>query len=136
MKIVVEYEADDGKRFPSKQLCSEYEEECKNIKEANSMLEQGSSLFDVMGMVNKTYPNWITILSEDQIELLKKITKDSQFVVSYWQCRGNPGYKVCAIVNSKAILLFGDVGSWSGPYGNWISLSELLRYAKHPGNIF
>ena len=28
------------------------------------------------------------------------------------------------------VKLWGDSGCWRGPYGNWVGLTDLLRYAR------
>lgn len=133
MKEVIIYEADDGQRFDYESQCVKYEEMCKRVEEANDLLNRGYPLYVIWKFI---YPNDNSSFSEKEIDLLMKINKDTKFIVSYWQCKDIPGYKVCKINNDGYLWLFGDVGSWSGPYGNWITISELLRYAEHPKTIF
>jgi len=129
MKSVMMYEADDGKRFNDPTLCLEYEQQCTDVDAANNMLDNGATLMAVLVRANQTRPWWDQGLSPDDKEFLMKATQDTGFVVRHWQCSDKPGYKPCRLNSDGEILLFGDVGSWSGSYGNWVDLKDLLRYA-------
>ena len=129
MKTVTMYEADDGKQFRSEAQCLEHEQQCEDARAANDMLENGATLMAVLTRANQTRPWWDSGLTLEDKVFLMRATKDTGFVVSHWQCSDKPGYKVRRIDNYGRIHLFGDVGSWSGPYGNWVRLQDVLRYA-------
>lgn len=129
MKIVKMYEADDGKQFRSEIECLTHERLCKDAKAANNMLWNGATLMAVLVQANQARPWWDSGLTLEDKALLIKATKDTGFVIHHWQCSYKPGYKVCQIDIFGRIQLFGDVGSRDGPYGDWVSLRDLLRYA-------
>jgi len=54
----------------------------------------------------------------------KNITKEDCFKISWWQCCEKPAYRIVSINAYGSLKLWGK-GSWSGYYGNYISLSEL-----------
>ena len=59
------------------------------------------------------------------------MTAESGVTVEHWQCRREPGYKVTLIYHGGChVLLYGDAGSWSGSYGNKITVKDLLYYVK------
>lgn len=130
MKMVTMYEAIDGKQFRHKDQCIQYEEECTNLAAANEMLRNGSTLLDALVRCHQTHPWWDGNLTAEDKEILKGITKDTKFVVGHWQCSDKPGYKPCDINHAGHVRLWGDVGCWSGSYGNWCSLDDVLRYAR------
>ena len=129
MKTVTMYEADDGKQFRSEAQCLEHEQQCEDARAANDMLENGATLMAALTRANQTRPWWDSGLTLEDKVFLMRATKDTGFVVRHWQCSDKPGYKVRQIDNQGRIHLFGDVGAWSGWYGNWVSLQDLLRYA-------
>jgi len=67
--------------------------------------------------------------------LLECVTKASEFAIPYWQCRDNPGYKVIEVQEGGDFYVSGNVGSWSGSYGNTMSHQDLAHYAKHENSI-
>ncbi len=133
MKTVTMYEADDGKQFRDEAQCVEYEQQCADLAAANDMLDNGATLMAAMTRAHRTRPWWDSMLSLEEKVILSKITKDTGFVVRHWQCMGTPGYKPCELDHACKVYLWDDVGGWSGPYGGWVSLVDLMRYAKDSG---
>ncbi len=129
MQTVTMYEAKDGKQFRAEAQCLEYEQQCDDLAAANDMLENGATLMAALTRANQTRPWWDSGLTLDDKVILMKTTKETGFVVRHWQCSDKPGYKVRQIDNYGRMHLFGDAGCWSGPYGNWVDLRDLLRYA-------
>lgn len=84
---------------------------------ANSLLRSGRSLESINYLCGF---NWK--LTEEQ----KRITKDNCFIVSHWQCCDKPAYQIVFIGHNGRIKLSGK-GSWSGYYGNYVSLDSLLN---------
>ena len=130
MKIVTMYEAQDGKLFRNESLCLEYEQRCVDLADANDMLHNGATLMDVLTKANQTRLSFYRHLSPQDKEFLITATKDTGIVVRHWQGSNRPGYKPCQVNDLGQILLHGDIGSWDGPYGNWVELKDLLRYAQ------
>ena len=130
MKTVTMYEADDGTQFRIEDHCVEYEQQCEDAQAANDMLKNGATLMSALIRANQTRPWWDQGLTLDDRVILMNTTKDTGFAVPHWQCKDNPGYKVRQIDKTGRIHLFGDVGSWNGSYGQWITLRDFLRYAR------
>ena len=57
------------------------------------------------------------------------ITQDNCFVVSHWQCCDSPAYRIVSISSNGTLELRGK-GSWSGYYGNSVSIDRLPE--PHP----
>lgn len=89
------------------------------LAEANRVLEAGGSVYAAAEAAG----------FHGHDETLKRITKDTPLVISHWQCRDTPGYRVCEF-RPDGIHVWGDAGSWSGPYGNVIPLATVAAYAK------
>jgi hypothetical protein len=130
MKTVTMYEADDGKQFRAEVLCLEYEQQCADLAAANDMLDNGSTLMAALTRAHQTRPWWDSGLTLEDKAILMKTTKDTGFVVKHWQCSDRPGYKPYRLNHAVQVELWGHAGSWRGPYGNWVGLPELLRYAR------
>lgn len=126
MKTVTMYEADDGKQFSSEAQCLEYEQQCEDARAASEMLQNGATLMAALTRANQTRPWWASGLTLEDKVFLMNATKETGIVVRHWQCSDTPCYKVRQIGNYGRVHLFGD---WGGPYGNWVHLLDLLRYA-------
>lgn len=131
MKVVTVYEASDGKQFSTEFSCLRHEQDLDNTFAANEMLENGATLMSVLTRANQTRPWWDGWLTLEDKVILMKTTKDTGFVVRHWQCHEKPIYKVCAIETGGRLYLSGDAENWCGPYGGWIDLADLLRYARN-----
>jgi hypothetical protein len=131
MKTVTMSEADDGQQFGTEAQCLEYEQQCEDLAAANDMLDNGATLMAALIRAHQTRPWWDSGLSLEDKVILMKTTKDTGFVVSHWQCSDKPGYKPMRLDHQCRVKLWGDAGCWSGPYGNWVGLADLLRYARN-----
>lgn len=131
MTPVQMFQADDGKLFHQPTACLEYEQHCADLAAANDMLQNGATLMAALTRAHQTRPWWDGCLSVEDKVALMEITTDTGFVVSHWQCSEKPAYKPCELNHAGQVRLWGDVGSWSGPYGGWVHLSDLLRYARN-----
>ena len=130
MKVVTMYEANDSKRFLTEAHCLEYEQACEDAFAANEMLENGATLMSVMTRANQTIPWWDRELTLEDKVILMKATKNTGFVVRHWQCHEKPIYKVCAIKVGGRLYLSGETKGGTATYGNWVSLKDLLLYAR------
>jgi hypothetical protein len=131
MKTVTMYEAEDGKQFSTEAMCVEYEQSCADLSAANDMLENGATLMAALTRAHQTRGCWDSSLSLEDKVVLMNTTKDTGFVVSHWQCSDKPGYKPYRLNHNVQVKLWGDVGCWSGAYGDWVKLPDLLRYARN-----
>lgn len=130
MKVVTVYVAEDGKQFSKQDYCQEYEQFCECVNAANEMLENGATLYAVLAKANEMHSWWADNIGTEEKVMLMRMNKDSKLAVPHWQCRSQPGYKFCRLNNDGTIFLFGDAGSWSGSYGNNVSVREFCGYAK------
>lgn len=136
MKTVTMYEAEDGKTFTSEAQCLEYEQQCDDARAANVMLNNGATLMAALTRASQTRPWWDDELTPEDRVILTSATKDTGFVVRHWQCSDKPCYTVHQIDCYGRLFLFGDAGSWRGPYGNWVDLQDLLRYWSSPNATY
>jgi hypothetical protein len=111
-------------------MCLQYEQECSDSAAASEMLENGATLMAALIRANQSRPWWDQMLSQEDRVILMNTYKDTGFVVGHWQCSDKPGYKPIEINHQGHVWLYGDVGSWSGSYGGWVQLPDLLRYAR------
>jgi hypothetical protein len=121
------YEADDGEKFDNKESCERHEVLIARLINANECFKNGATLYRALELLNDNMDNFSI---EDKI-ILMKITKDTGISVPHWQCRDNQGYKPCSLNIDGKVYLFGDSGSWSGPYGEWVKINDLLRYFRN-----
>lgn len=130
MKIVQMYEAEDGTQFRYEDDCLRHEAECENLKAAKELLNNGAPLIQAIDRFNVAHDFGSKKLSDDDRHVLSNITKDTGLRVRHWQCSDVPGYKPCDIDLRGRVYLWGYAGSWSGNYGGWVTIDDLLRYAK------
>jgi len=132
MKKIVKYEAVDGKLFDNEKDCLGHELQLEDLRKANQLLQDGVNLLNVLTVAsqNDTLSSVHYLSSEDK-EILKSMTTESGVTVEHWQCSCKPGYKVTLIYHGGChVLLYGDAGSWTGSYGNKITVKDLLYYVK------
>lgn len=86
-------------------------------KYANVLLNNGGTLSTINYWCGF---NWK--LSKEQ----ESITKESCFIISYWQCCEKPAYQIRRITESGYIYVSGK-GGWSGYYGKEMSIDQLPK---------
>jgi hypothetical protein len=127
----VSYVAQDGSRHHDVRSAVERNDSIVRTQAATDLLAAGASVWEAARA-------WSPFPDPKLPDVLKYITKDTPLIISHWQCRDEPGYKVCRFEeDGYYIFVGGDVGSWSGSYGSKITLLDLARYAedtlrKHP----
>ena len=84
---------------------------------ANSLWNKGYDL----SIVNY-YCGYCWNLSKER----EKITKDSCFIISHWQCCDKPAYRIVRIEDNGWVMVKG-CGSWSGYYGNEMQIENLPK---------
>lgn len=125
IKSVTRYQTTDGDTHYSIESAEIRQRDIYQADFANEKLQKGETIGSILRALE------VPLIDP----ILDEITKESSFVISHWQCRKNPGYKPCAFKPGLAIYVGGDAGSWSGSYGEWMSLSDLVGYAKTEGSI-
>jgi len=124
------YLARDEREFSSVRDAVEYNEDLARAEAATAALESGATVYDaaVISSRFKQHPPH---------EALKRITASTPLIISYWQCRDNPGYRVGRFLPDGDVYVSGDAGGYSGPYGSSVTIRDLVRYVedtlrKHP----
>lgn len=125
------YVAIDGSEHHSVRGAVDKNAAISRAERANAMLAAGASVYDAARV-------WSWMDNPSVPEVLRKLTKDTPLIISYWQCRDTPGYTVCRFEDDGYhVFVGGDAGSWSGSYGNKLTLADIARFAedtlsKHP----
>ncbi len=121
-RAVTRYETSDGKLHQTMELARHHEASLDEMNEANEMLRDGHSVGTILDRFGGAVPD----------DILYRVTKDSRLSIPHWQCHDAPGYRPTRFLRGLGSLwVFGDVGSWSGPYGGEVRLAYLVRYAKN-----
>lgn len=127
MKQVTMYEANDGKLFRDEMGALQWDIRLDKMAHANKLLEAGSNLYEVLTVMDLYSQGTLN----DKREVLEQLTKNTELVISHWQCSEKPGYRVCYIDSDTGkFFVHGDAGSWSGAYGAPVGLDDLCRYAQ------
>ena len=129
MERVVKYKAIDGALFDDEDLCVRHERWIEDLEVANEMLESGATVWSALVRANaRAAYDWAKVCGPSYEEPLSKLTKDTKLTISHWQSQDTPGYSPVRITKRGDVFVFGDAGSWSGPYGDNVSLKDLCRY--------
>lgn len=97
------------------------EERLDAIDAANKILDEGGNL-------HAAIKAWGYQINPAQV--FKLMTKDTKLAIPHWQCRDEPGYVVMRF-DKNGIRVGGDAGSWSGFYADYVSVTDLERYARN-----
>lgn len=114
------YETTDGKHFSMVEAAEHHQDRINQAAQATAELRNGASLLHALTAAGMSFASGLDELSE--------ITKDTELVISHWQCRDNPGYKPQWVNHDGRVFCFGYAGSWSGPYGGLVKLVDLVSY--------
>lgn len=125
-RAVTRYETSDGRIHYSESGAKDWERAINAARLATMALEGGSDLADAYALFCSLAHDWAP--DEATRLALVGVTRKSQLVISYWQCRDTPGYRPCRFNPDGSIFVHGDAGSWSGPYGNDVEVRDLITY--------
>ncbi len=107
---------EDGKEHRSLESAEDWDKRILLAEKATKLLREGATLETIAGVIGVQCP-----------DNLKDVTQDFQFMISHWQCKDTPGYKVIQVNPEGTLWVYGDAGSWTGPYGDehvkWKDLS-------------
>lgn len=127
-RAVTRYETSDGKVHRSECAATEWQRAIVAARLATAALEQGEFLADAIALYYREA--YGRDAPAEYIARLAGVTHRSQLVISYWQCRDTAGYRPRRINPDGSIWVYGDAGSWSGPYGNDMTVRELADYVE------
>lgn len=122
-KRIEAHQTSDGKVFTILSAAEHWQVSLNGAVVANRMLESGANLRDCMlcgGLASRE--------AMERMPELAEVTKDTKLIIRYWQCRDEPGYRPSEIQADGDVFVYGDAGSWSGPYGNACSLRDIVTY--------
>ncbi len=125
MKEVSRFVAEDGKEFSVKEEALRWDERIIQARAATEAFREGATFLEAVER-----SEWAKIDGEEHREILNRITRDTKLIISYLQGRDTPGYKVTRFDTDGSIGVYGDAGSWSGPYGSSLGLFSIIIYAK------
>jgi len=123
VRVVTKYIAEDGAEFRTAEECVQHEQLVERVYRANLMLEEGRSLLECLEAAGFH-------VASDNRPILAQIAKDTGLSISHWQCRDEPGYKPQYLTIKGTVYVWGNAGSWSGPYGGLCSQEDVVRYWK------
>lgn len=101
-----------------------HEGHLRKCRLSTQLIHEGKSLAEVLEATGEM--QW----HEKNRDVLSLITNDVGLIISHWQCQDNPGYRLCRRENSGKFWVSGDSGSWSGYYGNEMSLEDIIYHAR------
>jgi hypothetical protein len=120
IKTIQCYQATDGSLHTDMRSAEYRQLRIDDTETANKMLEDGKSIGDILKAIGRT----------EHDPIFDSVTKHSLLAIPHWQCRDEPGYKVIRFDDDYTVYVYGNAGSWSGSYGNTMSLYDLKGYAK------
>lgn len=123
---VTRYLTPDGEEHRSRESAEFHLKRMADVAAANKVLDEGGSVADALKLIGYG----------EVPEILERVTKDTKLVIEYWQCRDTPGYQVRYVEMNGRLWVFGNAGSWSGSYGNSVTVADLVRYAQNPRTEF
>lgn len=115
------YRTTDGKEFWSLDEATRYQVSVNAANKATEQLCEGMSIAEILRRTD--YPG-------EPDAILEQVTKDSKLVISHWQCRDTPEYKVIRVLPGGSVYCWGGVGAWCNSYGGAVTIANLVRYAK------
>lgn len=125
VKEVVRFQTTDGELWGSRQSAEQHQIHIQKAEAADRILRSGRTFADILRAVGESVPD----------PVLEKVTKDSMFSIPHWQCSDEAGYKIARIETGMLLFVYGNAGSWSGPYGSKMSIRDLVGYAKSKNSI-
>jgi len=127
IKKIEKWITSDGKEHGYEEWAIEWDEKIEAATKATEMLRSGMPVAYCLRAID--YP-------ADIPDVLEYVTKETQLVISHWQCRDTPGYKPIRFRPDGRIDVWGYAGSWSGPYGGAVKIETLAEYAKDKRTLF
>ena len=121
------WKTEDGKVFEYESSAEYHQENLNAAARANEVFKAGGTVADGLRAAG---------FAGDIDPVLERVTNETQLVILHWQCRQTPGYKPHGFECGLSMYVGGDAGSWSGPYGNSVPISDLVQYANDDRTVF
>lgn len=122
VECVTMWRTEDQKLHPSEDAAERWADHLEAVEAGNALLSSGASVAAAARRAGIPVPDG---------SVLERITTHTPLIVSHYQCRDQPGYKVVHINSDDTLHVFGHAGSWSGAYGNHEGWRDVERYAAH-----
>lgn len=119
-KEIVSYQTSDLELHRSKSAAEYHQRRIDGSALATKMLDEGASVGAAMRAGE--------LLPDGCYPELDEVFASTKLIISHWQCRDTPGYSPVRFEIDGGIFVFGDAGSWSGPWGSVVSCQDLVRY--------
>ena len=116
----------DGRLHPHEPSARDHQLAMNRAQHASELFDSGMSVGECLRAVD--YPAEIP-------GILDSVTRESELVISHWQCQDTPGYKPIRFTLRMSMDVYGHAGSWSGAYGGEVSLESLARYASDKRSV-
>lgn len=120
-KQVTVFETSDRTLHRTREFAEDHQRRIEGAKRATAMLEQGASLGTALrenGFLHPAAP----------LPELDEVGIGTKLIISHWQCRDEPGYTAREVDPRGMVFVYGHAGSWSGPFGEWITPSDVAHY--------
>ena len=114
------FETSDREIHRSRSAAEWHQQRLDGCTTANRMLDDGASVGASLRAGG--------LLPDGVYPELDEVFASTKLVISHWQCRDQSGYQPTRITSDGGVYVFGDAGSWSGPYGAVCSPQDLVRY--------
>lgn len=118
---ITKWRTSDGEEFYVLSSAQDHALDIERAYKANAILDEGGSVADALRAMGAQY---------EINPILERVTKATRLVISHWQCREEPGYRIQRISPNRIFYIYGNAGSWSGAYGGNVGLNDLIRYAS------
>ncbi len=128
MKQVTRFQSDDGRLFLTEQEALHHEQRVTDAQTASMMFQEGCTLLEALQFACRVGGYFTQTLAPHESDVLSATFHTTGISIPHWQCRNEPGYHVERIEPDGSLFVWGNAGSWSGPYGNKVNVRELVQY--------
>jgi len=115
------YQTSDGQLHASKSWAEHWQDRLDSSARATEMLVSGESL-------GRALRENGFIFDHESYAPLYEVFSSTKLAIPHWQLRDEPGYSPVTIKPDGSIYVYGNVGSWSGSYGDDCSPADIVRY--------
>ena len=128
-RSVSRFETSDQRLWTTRESAIYHEDNLAAAERATRLLKDGASV--KRALVESLLCPASRVIDDS----LDQVFASTKLSIPHWQCIDKPGYCPSAIRFDCCVFVGGDVGGWRGPYGNWICLGDLVRYADNTKRI-
>lgn len=126
---ITRYQARDGTLWDLIGHAAARNRELDRCAHANWLLELGFSVYDA------AETSGLQRLSPYTRRWLHMITRANKLAIPHWQCCDEPVYRVGSFEAGRGLYVGGAPRNRAG-YGDYVKLSELVRYVAHTERVW